>query len=85
MPMGYLDTNYMPGEPKMIVEDMEIPFIFDGRKFFQYIRKPTVEELETLPEVEITAPTPYNPSSSTYLQPQRKKVKQLRSKIPIEE
>ena len=70
--MGYLDANDAPGEPKMIVEDMDIPFIFDGRKVFQHIRKPTAEKLENLLEVDIAASTPHNPSSNACLQPQRK-------------
>ena len=61
-PMGYLDTNSKPGEPHMIVEHMETPFLFDGRNIFQCIRKPTAEKLENLSESEITAPVPCNPS-----------------------
>ena len=67
MPIGYLDANEVPGEPKMIVENIDILFLFDRRKVYQYIRKPTEEEQKNLLEVEITAPTSYNPSSNTYL------------------
>ena len=33
-PMEYLDANEVPGEPKIIVEDMEIPFLFYRRKVY---------------------------------------------------
>ena len=77
-PMGHLDANNVPGEPKMIVEDVETPFLFDGRKVFQHIRKPTAEELENMPEVEITAPAQCNPSTTACLEPQRKNMKKAR-------
>ena len=83
--MDYLDTNIKTGEPKMIVEDMGMSFLFGDRKVFQCIRKPTTEELENLPEVEMAAPASYNPSGSTHLQPQRKNIKKDVSKISIEE
>ena len=73
--MGCLDANEQPGKPHVMIEGMEMPFLFDGRKVHQKIRKPTAEELVTLPEVEITAPMPYNPSEETCLQPQRRAVK----------
>ena len=65
--IGYLNINNMPRKPKINVEDIEIPFLFDGRKVYQHIRKPAEEELKFLLEVKITAPAPYNPSSNTYL------------------
>ena len=83
--MGYLDANDVPGESNMIVEDMEIPFLFYKRKVYQHIRKPMEEELENLLEVKITAPIPYNPSSNTYLQSKHKNIKKARFKIPIKE
>ena len=49
------------------------------------IRKLTEEELKSLPKLEITAPTPYQPSKSTYLQPNRKKMTKSSSPIPLEE
>ena len=84
-PMGYLGASNAPGEPKMIVEDVEIPFLFDGRKALQHTRKPAAEELENLQEVDIVPPTPHGPSSKVFSQPKRKKAKKARSKIPIEE
>ena len=78
-PMGCSDANKLTGEPKMIVEDVEIPFLFDGRKVCQHIRKLMAEELRTFPEVDVTAPTPHNPSSTTHLQPVRRNTKKTRS------
>ena len=58
IPMGYLDTNDQQGKLQMTVEEMVMTFLFDDRKVHQHIRKLTAEELLTLPEVEITSPTP---------------------------
>ena len=69
----------------MIVEEMVVHFLFDDRKVNQHARKPTAEELLTLLEVETTAPTLFDPSGSTHLQPQREKIKKSRSKRPVEE
>ena len=70
--MGYLDTNDKPGVPKMVIEGMEKPFLFDGIKVCQCIRKPTAKEMEFFSEVEIAASTPYGPSCSRFMQRQRK-------------
>ena len=51
----------------MIVEEMVIHFLFDGRKVHQHIRTHTAEESLTLPEAEIVAPTPHDPSVKTHL------------------
>ena len=64
---GYVDANGNPEEPKLTVEDHNIPFQFDRSKLFQTIQKPTEEELKTLSKIEITALTPYQLSKSTYL------------------
>ena len=41
-----------------------LPLHFDGWKCFFDIRKPTQEELKSLPVLEITSPLPYKPQSS---------------------
>ena len=41
-----------------------LPLHFDGWKCFFDIRKPTQEELKSLPVFEITSPLPYKPQSS---------------------
>ena len=83
-PSGYCDSNGAPGEPKMTVGETTIPFIFDGRKIMQYIRKPTEEEIKSMVPLEITAPIPYNPDSSTFLVQNRKRVSEALSKVPLE-
>ena len=81
--MGHLDTNNQPGKPHVVVKGMETPFLFDGLKVCQNIRKPTAEGLVTSLEVEITAPMLHNLSGETNLQPQRRGVKKARSNIPL--
>ena len=49
------------------------------------MRKPAEEELKSLPEMEIIAPTPYQPSKSAYPQPNRKKMTKLSLTVPLEE
>ena len=56
--MGCLDANDEPGEPKMIVECVEMPFIFDERKVFQHARKPAAEEMKNSTEAETEAHMP---------------------------
>ena len=82
--MGYLDANNQHGKPHMIVEGMEIPFLFYGRKVNQSVRKPTAEELVALPEVEMLVPMPHNLSGEACLQPQRGNVNKSRSKNSYE-
>ena len=49
--MGCLDTNDQPSKPQIIVEEIVMPFLVNGRKLCQHVRKPTLEE--SLPLLEV--------------------------------
>ena len=66
-PTSFTDENNQSGNPKMIVEDMDMPFLFYVQKMHQHTMKLTEEELLNLPEVKITALLPYDPSSDACL------------------
>ena len=53
--------NGLPGEQSFKVDEDTYPLYFDGWKCYLRIRKPTVEELNTLPTVELTSSMPYHP------------------------
>ena len=84
IPIGHSDANHTSGDPKMIVDENEINFQFDGRKLFQTTRKPTLEELDSLPIVEVIAHVPHEPTKSTF-ETHRKMVSKALIKVKIEE
>ena len=64
IPIGCADANNASGDPKMIEDENEINFQFDGRKSFQTMRKPTLDELDSLPIVEVTAHILHEPTET---------------------
>ena len=84
--IGFEDTKENLGNPSMVVGNTEIPFMFDGRKMYFNLRKPTDKEIRTMVPVILTSPKQYNPKPETYLHKvRRKKTNKILSKIPIEE
>ena len=55
-----------PGEQNIIVDRDAIPLHFDGFKCYIRIRKPSVEEIQSLPVYELTSPKPYHPQKRLY-------------------
>ena len=53
------------GLQKMTIEEKDIPLLFDGRKMFVRIRKPTKIEIESLPSYELTAPDVFVPDTTS--------------------
>ena len=60
-PKDRLSPDGETGMQKMVVEEVNIPLLYDGRKMFIRIRKPTDNELITLEKLEITSPEPFSP------------------------
>ena len=60
-PKDKLNPEGETGKQKMVVEEVDIPLLYDGRKMFIPIRKPTDNELITLEKLEITSPEPFSP------------------------
>ena len=71
------------GDPKFSVDHKETHFNFDWRKLFQTIRKPTQNELETLPIIEIVDLNLYGPKTETFM-PNRKTVDETLKKVPMD-
>ena len=53
-----------PGGQCIHVGTDKLPLHFDGWKCYFHIRKPSQEELKSLPVYELTSPHPYQPQSS---------------------
>ena len=83
-PTGHRDSNNEMEDQKLCADDQTTPFNFDARKLFQKIRKPTEDECNNLPFIEITAPIPYEPKVETFV-PNRKKIYKTLKKVPMEE
>ena len=76
-PFGRKQTNGDLGTQKMVIDSVEIPLRFDGRKMFLNIRKPSEIELEELEVFELTSPTTFEPQEKEFSQRRdnKKKVK----------
>ena len=60
-PRERLGVNNETGTQRMIIDEREIPLIFDGRKAYLNIRRPSVTDLEELETMELTSPIGFNP------------------------
>ena len=58
----HLGVDGRPGNQCIQVPGMTIPLLHDGWKAFLSISKPTSDEMETVPMVELTSPRNYNPA-----------------------
>ena len=56
------DTNGNPGTQCIRVPDHKINLLHDGWKAYLLITKPTMDDFEKYDVVELTSPSPYNPS-----------------------
>lgn len=54
-PTGCEDCLGSNGQPGAIVNDLRLPFEYDGRKLFMNLRKPTKKELDTMIPVVLTS------------------------------
>ena len=87
-PAHRLNANGVNGSQKIIIEEKEIPLIFDGLKMYIKIRRPTNEELQSLPSYELTSPSRFVPDSGNdhenVLTQRRKHVQKLPGNLPME-
>ena len=60
-PKSRLTQEGEVGKQMMTVDEQKIPLLYDGRKLFLKIRKPSKDEMKTLETFEITSPAPYDP------------------------
>ena len=57
------DSNGNPGKQCIRVPGITIPLLHDGLKAYLQISKPTEDDLKNYPVVELTSPSPYNPTA----------------------
>ena len=60
-PMDHMSESVSQGKQLMKIEGREVPLIYDRRKMFVNIRKPSEEEIDNLEVYELTSPEPFNP------------------------
>ena len=87
-PIGYRNASSDLGKQCMTIEDKEFPLIFDGRKTFLNIRRPSEHELEILQIFELTSPDPFQPNERNEVSVARvikTKNKELPGGLSIEE
>jgi len=56
----FYDGNGNLGRQSIETENISIPLLHDGSKYYVKIREPTEEELETYPAYELTSPQPWD-------------------------
>ena len=63
-PSSQTEEDGITGKQSMTIEDREIPLIFDGRKTFLNIRRPSSDKMNHLEVLEMTSPLPFEPENS---------------------
>ena len=86
-PRHRLNASGQNGKQIFTIEDREVPLEFDGLKMFVRIRRPTDDDLSTLPMYELTSPLPFVPDNGedheNVVNPRRKKVQVLPGNLPM--